>query len=319
MPGAYSADLRERVLLACERGRLSRAKVARLFQVAESLVHRWLQTWRREGRRQATPHAGGPAPRLDAQALEKLRAMVAEANDLSLAEYAARLSEHAGVTVSGPTVCRALLKLRLPRTKTPRAIEQDRPDIIAARAAWRAALAEVDPRRLIFLDESGVDTRMTRVYARAAPGERAIGKLPGGRWERLTVIGARALDGVLASMRIAAAATGAVFLAFVEQVLIPVLRGRSDAIVVLDNLGAHKAEPVRNALKAANITYRYLPSYSPDLNPIEPCWSKLKGTLRAKAVRMLDALEAELGPALATITAQDAQGWFRLCGYSPTS
>ena len=160
---------------------------------------------------------------------------------------------------------------------------------------------------------------MTRAYARAAPGERAIGKLPGGRWERLTVIGALALDGVLASMSIAAAATGAVFLAFVEQVLIPALRGRSDAIVVLDNLGAHKAEPVRNALKAANITYRYLPSYSPDLNPIEPCWSKLKGVLRAKAARTLDALEAELGPALATITAQDAQGWFRLCGYSPTN
>lgn len=117
MPGAYSADLRQRVLLACECGRLSRAKVARLFQVAESTVYRWLQTWRSEGRREAKPHAGGPAPRLDAQALEKLRAMVAEANDLSLAEYAARLSEHAGVTVSGPTVCRALQKLRLPRKK----------------------------------------------------------------------------------------------------------------------------------------------------------------------------------------------------------
>ncbi len=119
MPGAYSADLRQRVLLACEQGRLSRAKIARLFQVAESTIDRWLQTWRSEGRREAKPHAGGPAPRLDAQALEKLRAMVAEANDLSLAEYAARLSEHAGVTVSGPTVSRALKKLGLPRKKDP--------------------------------------------------------------------------------------------------------------------------------------------------------------------------------------------------------
>ena len=117
MPGAYSADLRQRVLLACEQGRLSRAKVARLFQVAESTVYRWQQTWRREGRRQAKPHAGGPAPRLDAQAMEKLRAMVADANDLSLAEYAARLSERANVTASGSTVCRALQKLGLPRKK----------------------------------------------------------------------------------------------------------------------------------------------------------------------------------------------------------
>ncbi len=117
MPGAYSADLRERVLLACEQGRLSRAKVARLFQIAESTVYRWLQTWRREGRREAKPHAGGPAPRLDKAALETLAAMVAEANDLSLAEYATKLSERADVTASGSTVCRALQKLGLPRKK----------------------------------------------------------------------------------------------------------------------------------------------------------------------------------------------------------
>ena len=99
--------------------------------------------------------------------------------------------------------------------------------------------------------------------------------------------------------------------------LIPALRARPDAIVVMDNLGAHKAGRVRSALDAAKITYRYLPFYSPDLNPIEPCWSKLKGWLRAKAARTTEALEAELGPALATISAQDAQGWFRLCGYPP--
>ena len=143
-----------------------------------------------------------------------------------------------------------------------------------------------------------------------------MGKVPAGHWERLTVIGALGLEGVVASMSIAAATSGAVFLAFVEQVLLPALRGRPDAIVVMDNLGAHKAEPVRRALEAAEISYRYLPSYSPDLNPIEPCWSKLKGWLRAKAARTLEVLEAELGPALATITAQDAQGWFRLCGYT---
>jgi transposase len=158
---------------------------------------------------------------------------------------------------------------------------------------------------------------MTRSYARAAPGQRAVGKVPGGHWERLTVIGALGLEGVVASMSIAAATTTAVFLAFIEQALVPVLRARPDAIVVMDNLGAHKAERVRNALEAAQIAYRYLPSYSPDLNPIEPCWSKLKGWLRVRAVRTLEGLEAELGPALATITAKDAEGWFRLCGYEP--
>jgi transposase len=96
MPGAHSADLRERVLLLGARGRLSRARIAALFQVAESTVYRWLQTWRREGRREPKPHAGGPAPRLDEAALQKLAAIVAEANDLSLDEYAQRLRERAG-------------------------------------------------------------------------------------------------------------------------------------------------------------------------------------------------------------------------------
>ena len=157
---------------------------------------------------------------------------------------------------------------------------------------------------------------MTRAYARATRGERALGKVPGGHGQRLTVIGALGLDGVAASMSIAAATSTSVFLAFVEQVLLPALRGRPDAIVVMDTLPAHKAERVRAALKAAKIKHRYLPAYSPDLNPIEPCWSKLKGWLRAKAAQTLEALAAELGPALATITAQDARGWFRLCGYA---
>ncbi|HET6522759.1 MAG TPA: IS630 family transposase [Geminicoccaceae bacterium] len=178
-------------------------------------------------------------------------------------------------------------------------------------------MTQLDPRRLIFLDESGIDTRMTSSHARAAPGQRAVGTVPGGHWERLTVIGALGLDGVVASMSIAAATSTLVFLAFVEQALLPALRGRSDVVVVMDNLAAPKAERVRNAFEAAKVPYRYLPSYSPDFNPIEPCWSKLKGWLRARAARTLDALEAELGPALATITAQDARGWFRLCGYSP--
>jgi transposase len=119
MPGAYSADLRERVLLACEHGKLSRARIAKVFRVAESTVYRWLQTWRTEARGEAKPHAGGPAPRLDAATLGKLETIVAEANDLGLAEYAARLSERTGVAASGPTVCRALRKLGLPRKKDP--------------------------------------------------------------------------------------------------------------------------------------------------------------------------------------------------------
>ena len=160
-----------------------------------------------------------------------------------------------------------------------------------ARAAWRAELAGVDPARLVFIDETGIDTRMTRAYARAAKGQRAVGEVPRGRWEGLTVIGALALDGLVASRGVAAATGTAVFLAFTEDVLIPALRERPDALVVMDNLGAHKAEKVRGALDRAGLAHRHLPSYSPDMNPIEQAWSKLETRLRAVGARSRRSVE----------------------------
>jgi transposase len=117
MARPYAADLRGRVLLACERGGLSRARVAALFGVGESTLYRWRRAWRTEGRREPRPHAGGPAPRLDEAALDRLKELVAESSDRTLAEYAAGLRERAGVEASGPTVCRALRKLGLTRKK----------------------------------------------------------------------------------------------------------------------------------------------------------------------------------------------------------
>jgi transposase len=139
MGRAYTAELRERVLLACERGGLSRSRIAGLFGVGESTVYRWRQTWRTEGRREAKPHAGGPAPRLDEAALDKLKELVTERNDRTLAEYAAGLAERAGVTASGPTVCRALKTLGLTRKKDAarRGARPARPRAGAVRVAGR--------------------------------------------------------------------------------------------------------------------------------------------------------------------------------------
>jgi hypothetical protein len=135
----------------------------------------------------------------------------------------------------------------------------------------------------------------------------------------LTVLGALALDGgMVASMSVAAATSTAVFPAVAEQVPVPALRDRPGAVVVMDNLAAHKAEVAREALDRAGPGRRYLPPYSPDLNPIEPAWSKLKARLRAEGARSREALDTALGPALAAITGQDARAWFRLCGY-PTA
>ena len=174
---------------------------------------------------------------------------------------------------------------------------------------------QVDPDRLVFLDESGLDTRLTRTYARAPRGQRVVGRVPGGRWRRLTILGAIARDGLVAVMTVAAATSTAVFLAFLEQVLIPALRARPEVLVAMDNLAPHRAAAVRDALRRADLAHRYLPAYSPDMNPIEPAWSKLKGRLRAVAPRTIEALDAALPDALSTITPEDTRAWFRHCGY----
>ena len=201
--------------------------------------------------------------------------------------------------------------------KTLLAAEQDRAEVAEERNAWRAEVAagRLDPAGLIFVDESGIDTRMTRHFARAKRGERARGAVPFGRWRRLTLVGALGLGGLIAAMSVAAPTDTAVSRAFVEQVLAPALRDRPGALVVMDNLAPHKATIVHEAIRAARLEPRLLPRHSPDLNPIEPCWSKIKTLLRARQARSLDDLDRESPAVLATVTPGDARGWFRLCGY----
>jgi transposase len=184
------------------------------------------------------------------------------------------------------------------------------------RAAYREDTTAADPGSLIFLDESGVSTAMSRRHARAPRGERACGAAPGS-WRRLTLLGALGTDGLIAAMTVEAATSAAVFLTFLERVLLPELAlVRPGATLVMDNLRAHKVEAVRERVEAAGFRLRYLPRYSPDLSPIEPCWSKIKTSLRAKEARSVADLDRELPGTLATITASDARGWFRHCGYA---
>jgi transposase len=177
-------------------------------------------------------------------------------------------------------------------------------------------IAGLDPARLVFLDESGINTRLTRLYGRAPPTQRAFGSVPFGHYERLTVLGALAQDGLVAVMTIAAATTTTIFLAFLRPVLIPALRPcKPGATVVMDNLSAHKSDAVATVLEDAGFKLLYLPRYSPDLSPIEPCWSKIKTLLRGHAPRSLEAIEQELPPILDAVTANDTNNWFKFCGY----
>ena len=178
-------------------------------------------------------------------------------------------------------------------------------------------MVDIAPERLVFLDESAALTNLVRRHAWSRRGARALGTAPCGRWERVTILGALGREGIIAAMSIAAATDGAVFQAWLEQVLLPELRRvEPAAVLVMDNLAAHKTPAVRALLDASGFTYRYLPRYSPDLNPIEPVWAKLKSLLRKTAARTVEALHAALAPALAAITPQDAQGFFRHAGYA---
>lgn len=155
---------------------------------------------------------------------------------------------------------------------------------------------------------------MTRLYGRAPRGERVVDRVPGGRWQVLTVIGALTLDGMLASMTIPAATDSEVFRIYVQDVLAPALR--PGQVVVLDNLAAHYAAGVREAVEAAGGRLLYLPPYSPDFSPIEAAWAKLKALLRAAKHRTQADLERGVGAALQAITPEDARGFFRDCGYA---
>jgi transposase len=189
--------------------------------------------------------------------------------------------------------------------------------VAAARAAFQLELARLQAGELVFIDESGIDTRLVRRFARAPRGERAVGRAPVGSYRRLTIVGALAAEGLLAPLSVEAAMNTDLFLAYLDQVLIPALVAKKPgAVVILDNLKPHKVPAVRAKLEAAGLRLLYLPPYSPDFSPIEPAWSKLKALLRAAAARTLPALEAALAAALDAITTADIRGWFAHCGYT---
>ena len=205
--------------------------------------------------------------------------------------------------------------------KTLQASERDRPDVAEERAAFLAGQAALDASRLVFLDETGSDITMTRTHGRAPRGKRLYGTVPHNRGKNLTVVGAISAEGVLCHWALDGGLRGESFLAFAVEVLIPALR-RGDT-VVMDNLSAHKTKAVRAAFAAAGIGVLYLPRYAPELNPIELCWSKVKGRLRAVGARTRartrEALRVAVAEALATVSAEEVRAWIRHCGYSLTS
>ena len=172
---------------------------------------------------------------------------------------------------------------------------------------------DLDPKRLVFIDETGASTKMARRHGRAPRGQRLRAGVPHGHWKTTTFVGALRLGGMTAPMVLDGPMDGAWFLAYVEQVLVPTLSPGD--IVVLDNLPAHKGAAAREAIEAAGASLRFLPPYSPDFNPIENAFSKLKALLRKAAARRVDQLWAAIATAIDTFTPQQCANYFAAAGY----
>ena len=186
----------------------------------------------------------------------------------------------------------------------------------AQRQAWPEKTAGLDMQRLVFLDESGAKTNMTRLYGRCFDGQRILDATPHGHWCTTTMLSALRVDGSTACMVIEGPTDADVFGAYVGQVLIPSLRHGD--IVVMDNLTPHKQAGVLAAIEAVGAQVWFLPPYSPDLNPIEKMWSKVKAHLRKAKARTLEALLEAIRNALRAVTSSDILGWFAECGYVNT-
>jgi transposase len=303
-----SNDLRQRILAAVDRREGSRRQLAVRFSVNVSTITRLLQLRRQTGAFDPRPHAGGAEPTLDQEGLERLRKLVEETPDATLEQHKQSL----GISGSIMIVWRGLEKLGITRKKKAlHATEQDRPEVQEERRSFLEEVEPIEPKRLVFADETGVTTAMTPAYGRAPSGERVEASAPAS-WGSVTVIAAMGLDGVRAPLAFPGGTNAVAFRTCVEHVLVPALR--EGDVVIFDNLAAHLSPEVVAAIERAGAGVLPLPPYSPDFNPIEEMFSKFKEALRRLGARAKDHLYDAIGEALRGVTLEDILSWFRQAG-----
>jgi len=310
----YSNDLRQRIVAAAEAGEHSLRALPELFAVHLSTIVRLLQRVRATGSVQPKPHAGGPHSKLDAQATARLLDAVRQQPDATLAELRDRL----GVDCSIVTIFRTLKRNGITRKKKTRfADERDSPRVQEKRRAFCQEMAAVDANHVVFIDETGATTAMSRTYGRAPADERVQATAPGA-WKNVTLISGMRQSGVIAPIALPGATDRLVFETYVEKALVPELQAGD--VVVWDNLASHNSKTAIAAIEAVGAQVIPLPAYSPDLTPIEEMFSKLKEGLRSIAARTVDGMIGAMGQVLNQITPQDILGWFHdRCPYAKHS
>jgi transposase len=311
MPKTYSSDLRERLTAAVTAG-MSRNEAADVFSVAISTAVKWMQRLRDTGSWEAKPRGGGTSP-LE-QHKGRILAVVRERPDATLKEIQAALRKE-GIDTSKSALERFLTRHKITRKKKSlRAAEQKREDVARSRRKWIREQGLLDTTKLVFIDETSVNTNMVRLYGRGPSSVRLVDHVPFGQWETMTFVSALRHDGMVAPMLIEGPMNGELFLAYVEQCLVPTLKPKD--IVVMDNLASHKVAGVAEAIEAAGATLRYLPQYSPDLNPIEMPFSKFKAYLRKLAQRTVPGIRRGIRSFLSSLTGQQCANYLRHAGYA---
>ncbi|HSG36022.1 MAG TPA: IS630 family transposase [Paracoccaceae bacterium] len=314
MSRAYSEDLRNRVLDAVASGDSARGAAAR-FGIGVATAVRWVRRWRESGERRAQRQGYPKRSVLDPHEAF-LFSLVDEQSDITLDEMCARLRDERGLRVARVTVWRFFERRGWSfKKKTGHAAEQARADVAKARRAWFEAQPDLDPERLIFIDETWLNTKMARLRGRAPRGERLRASLPHGHWKTTTFVAGLRLSGLDAPMVIDGPINGEIFLAYVRQVLVPTLRPGD--IVVMDNLGSHKGVAVRDEIETAGAELHFLPPYSPDFNPIENAFAKLKALLRKAAARTRDHLWDAVAQAIDRFDPDECANYFTAAGYEP--
>ena len=313
MSRSYSEDLRQRIVNAVDGG-ISRRQAAEHYNVSVSSAIRYARRWRETGSVQAAAMGAPRRSKLDPHA-DWLLAQIDEAPDLTLEEIIARLGSERGVKSSIGGLWNFFHRHAISFKKTAHAAEQDRPDVAENRRVWRARQPALDPTRLVFIDETGANTKMARLRGRCRRGQRLVAAVPHGHWKTMTFIAGLRHDGITAPFVVDRPMNGVIFRLWVERCLVPTL-AHGD-IVVMDNLSSHKIAGVREAIEAAGAKLAYLPAYSPDFNPIEQFFAKLKAMLRKAAVRTIDELWRAIGHIINTVTPNECVNYFANSGYEP--
>ncbi len=307
----HSLDLRSRIIAAVRDGSSARA-AARRFGVSASSAITLVSRWRKTGS-YAPGQVGGQKRRKLAGHEDWLHEVMALEPDITLSELRDRAAAR-GITISRESINDTLHALGYRYKKTAHAAEQERADVAAKRRRWRNWQHWLKPERLVFIDETGARTNMARLRGRSLKGQRLHAAIPWGHWKTTTFVAGLRTTGLTAPMVLDGAMNGDAFKAYVEQVLAPSLAPGD--IVVMDNLASHKVAGVREAIKAVGAFVLYLPPYSPDLNPIELAFSKLKALLRKAAARSVDDLWRVIGDLLDEFSPQECNNFFRHAGYA---